>query len=123
VVGFYEYYLSKNLFQLKLLFSDLEEEELKTGIRARLYRTQFGILTEYHAYYASRCVFGTENVFRNKSQDKIGVDYSIFLNGEIYHIHIFIDTERSWKFRKIKSVSKNVDSLTGIHVNLLPKSG
>lgn len=115
---FYEYYLSKNLFQVKLLFSDTEEEELKKGIRARLYRTQFGILTEYHAYYASRCIFGAENVFRNKSHDKIGVDYSIILSSEVYHIHIFVDTERSWRFRKIKSEFKNVDSLSGIHVNL-----
>ncbi len=115
---FYEYYLSKNLSQIKLLFSDLEEEELKKGIRARLYRTQFGILTEYHAYYASRCIFGADNVFRDKSQDKIGVDYSITLNDKIYHIHIFVDTKRSWKFRKIKSEFKNADSLHGIHVNL-----
>ena len=115
---FYEYYLSENLPRLSLLFPDFEEEELKKGVKARLYRTQFGILTEYHAYFASRCIFGPENVSRNQAQDKIGVDYSIFLNGETYHVHIFVDTERSWKFRKIKSEFKNADSLSGIHVNL-----
>lgn len=115
---FYEYYLEKNLSQLKQLFTDVKEEELKKGIRARLYRTQFGILTEYHAYFASRCVFGAAQVFRNTSYDKIGVDYSISSGEKVYHMHVFVDTVRAWKFRKFKSKCKNVDSLSGIHVNL-----
>ncbi len=115
---FYEYYLSKYLPQLRILYPKMAESELKLGIKARLYRTQFGILTEYHAYYASRCIFGIGNVYRHKLNDKIGVDYSITLGSHIYHVHVFVETDRAWKYRSFKHNNKNGDHLPGIHVDL-----
>ncbi len=88
------------------------------GLKARLYRTQFGFLTEYHAYFIAKIVFGESNVTRDVKLDKIGVDFQIYFENNSYNIHIFVDTERSWYYRNKKSKDKNVDDYYGIHVNL-----
>ena len=119
---FFHYYTNHNLKQLqefkKANYPNMGKEEFLNGIRARLYRTQFGFLTEYHAYLLSKKVFGEQNVKRDFSMDRNGVDFQIFYNGNTYNIHIFVDSPRSWYYRNIKSAYRNVDSEPGIHVNL-----
>jgi hypothetical protein len=115
---FYEYYLINNQSLLRQSFPHMAWEQLCQGLEARLYRTQFGMLTEYHAYYLSQEVFGASNVIRNVALDKIGVDFQIIFNNKNYNIHIFVDTERAWSYRKYKVQHKQGNSVTGIHVNL-----
>jgi hypothetical protein len=50
--------------------------------------------------------------------DRLGVDFSIRYEEQVYHIHIFVDSPRAWHYRHIKSVQKKVDQLAGNHVNL-----
>lgn len=108
--AFYEYYLAQNEVELKQKFSNISWEDLKKGLEARLYRTQFGMLTEYHAYFLCKNVFGENNVVRNADLDRIGVDFQLFFNNEWYNIHIFVDTD--------KVQYKQSNSVKGLHINL-----
>jgi hypothetical protein len=115
---FFTFYLERYDKELKIECKDNNWEDFTKGLKARLYRTQFGFLTEYHAFLIAKLLFGDEKVNRSVTLDKKGVDFQIFYNKEIYNIHIFVDTERAWYFRKIKSKYKNVEQEEGIHVNL-----
>jgi len=115
---FYEYYLAQNEGELRQKFSTISWEDLKKGLEARLYRTQFGMLTEYHAYFLCKNFFGERNVLRNSDLDRIGVDFQVFFNNEWYNIHIFVDTDRAWEYRKFKVQYKQSNSVKGLHINL-----
>ncbi len=115
---FYEFYLLENEHLLKETFTNVDWEEFKKGLEARLYRTQFGLLTEYHAYFACRCIFGKEHLKRNKELDTMGVDFQLIYKNQTYNIHIFVDTPRAWAFRRFKTENKSVEKTIGWHVNL-----
>lgn len=115
---FFNYYLKKHIEELKKMRGQNDLEEFKNGLRARLYRTQFGFLTEYHAFFVAKLVFGDCNVTRNPALDKAGVDFQIFYMDKKFNIHIFVDTERGWYYRNFKSKFKSVEKEEGIHVNL-----
>lgn len=119
---FLKYYVRQNLDLLHEFkdanYPNMSKDEFLNGIRARLYRTQFGYLTEYHAFLLSKKVFGDHNVTRDFSKDRIGVDFQITHLGVLYNIHIFVDSPRSWHYRTIKSTYRNVESEPGVHVNL-----
>lgn len=115
---FLQHYLALHGATIINRFGFKSSDEFLPGLRARLYRTQFGFLTEYHAFLLSAVFFGNENVFRSVELDKAGVDFQINLDNRRYNIHIFVDTDRSWSYRNYKSRNKNVDSLPGIHVSL-----
>lgn len=116
--SFFDLYWSKHQALLKDRFSTLNRQELLRGLRARLYRTQCGILTEYQAYLGAQVIFGNENVHRSIELDQTGIDFSITHQEHAYHIHIFVDTKRAWDFRKYKSAYKQVERAEGIHVDL-----
>lgn len=111
--AFYSLYLEKHEKALKA-FPNFSEK----GLRARLYRTQFGILTEYHAFWACKCIFGIDAVRRDTHWDSAGVDFRIYFQGKIYNVHIFVDTPRAWEYRKYKTAHKKVEQMEGIHLNL-----
>lgn len=115
--AFFQLYVEKNQRLLQHTFPQLDEQQLLQGLRARLYRTQCGILTEYQAFLAAQVVFGAEHVRRSLSLDQAGVDFTIAHQQLAYHIHIFVDTQRAWQYRKYKSTHKRVDAMPGIHVN------
>jgi hypothetical protein len=115
---FFELYTTLFEQQLAANFNITDWTQFGNGLQARLYRTQFGFLTEYHAYYLAMHIFGITNVFRSTLLDKKGVDFQINYMNALYNIHIFVDTPRAWAFRNIKSTTKSVDSEHGIHVNL-----
>ncbi len=115
---FFRHYLSLHGETIRRTFRYEKEEDFIPGLKARLYRTQFGFLTEYHAFLLSAVFFGSENVHRSVALDRAGVDFQVRLNGKTYNIHIFVDTERSWKYRRIKSEERGVDGMPGMHVNL-----
>lgn len=118
---FFKLYIEENKFELNSFknqhYSNMSKNDFLHGIRARLYRTQFGFLTEYHAFLLCKKVFGDSLVTRDFSLDRIGVDFQINFNETIYNIHIFVDTERGWYYRNIKSRYRNVEQAAGIHVN------
>ncbi|GAB4333933.1 MAG: TaqI family restriction endonuclease [Flammeovirgaceae bacterium] len=116
--AFYEYYVSQNEGELKQKFSNISWEDLKKGLEARLYRTQFGMLTEYHAYFLCKNIFGENNVIRNADLDRIGVDFQLLFNNEWYNIHIFVDTNRAWEYRRFKAQNKQSNVVKGLHINL-----
>ena len=113
---FYLYYVQKFSEQLIRKFNPTNIENFRLGLKARLYRTQFGFLTEYQAFLLAKEIFG--DVVRDIALDKRGVDFQITYNGKKYNIHIFVDTSRSWFYRNFKSQHKHVESVEGIHVNL-----
>jgi hypothetical protein len=115
---FYKYYLHRYSAELKALANDMPWDDFCQGLKARLYRTQFGLLTEYHAFFACQCIFGMQAVSRDPELDRLGVDFSISFAQQPYHIHIFVDNQRAWSFRNYKSASKLVNTLPGVHVNL-----
>ena len=115
---FFEYYFDRHKEEIRKRFSFPDYDSFSKGLRARLYRTQFGFLTEYHAFFLSSILFGADNVVRSAELDLAGVDFQIKLNQQSYNIHIFVDTPRAWSYRTYKSKYKQVDKLPGIHVNL-----
>ena len=76
---FFIYYYKKYNKELKTISSDNGWNEFTVGLRARLYRTQVGFLTEYHAFYLSKLIFGDERVVRSISLDKRGVDFQCII--------------------------------------------
>ncbi len=115
---FYYYYFDQYKDIIKNEFGFTDDALFEKGLWARLYRTQFGFLTEYHAFYLCSDFFGKEKLNRSVELDKAGVDFQLMVNDKIFNIHIFVDTPRAWSFRKYKSTHKNVNSLQGVHVNL-----
>ncbi len=116
--AFLHLYLEKYHDLLQQKFPHLSEQQLYDGLKARLYRTQCGILTEYQAYLGTQVIFGVENVKRSIALDRAGVDFTITHQDKDYHIHIFVDTQRAWHFREYKTQYKRVEKTPGIHVNL-----
>lgn len=114
---FFEYYVRKHGDLIKKTFKNWETKEFSIGLEARLYRTLSGLLTEYHAFLVAQKVFGEKNVIRDPIADKMGVDFVIKYKKKVYNIHIFIDSEQSWKFRLFKSHNKRAEQLDGFHVN------
>ncbi len=115
---FFNYYTGLHQEEVRRRYGFNSYEDFLPGLKARLYRTQFGLLTEYHAYHLCKDFFGQDNVRRSMNQDRTGVDFQLRINGAVYNIHIFIDTPRSWAYRRFKSRKKSADSAGGIHVNL-----
>lgn len=115
---FYYYYFDQYKDVIKKEFGFTDDALFEKGLWARLYRTQIGFLTEYHAFHLCSDFFGKEKLKRSVELDKAGVDFQLSLNDKIFNIHIFVDTPRALSFRKYKSQHKNVNSLQGIHVNL-----
>lgn len=115
---FYKYYSEKFGEAIKKEFGFTNDAEFSEGLRARLYRTQFGFLTEYHAYFLSCFLFGEQNVIRSSALDVAGVDFQIKIENADYNIHIFVDSQRAWEYRNFKSQHKQVNNWQGIHVNL-----
>jgi hypothetical protein len=116
--AFFDYYFNQHKDEIKNRFGFSNYESFADGLRARLYRTQFGFLTEYHAFFLSAALFGEKNVTRNTELDLAGVDFQVHLHDKLYNIHIFIDSKRAWDYRNYKSAHKQVNILPGIHVNL-----
>lgn len=115
---FNDYYFERYKDAIKQQFGYPDYQHFAEGLKARLYRTQFGFLTEYHAFFLASVLFGEENVRRGTQLDLAGVDFEIRLEQLVYNMHIFVDSPRAWAFRNYKSKFKQVNSLPGIHVNL-----
>ncbi len=116
--AFFHHYMGVHEEKLKRKFKHIPWHDLLEGLKARLYRTQFGILTEYHAYYLAQHIFGEQHVSRNTHADKKGVDFQLLFSDKIYNIHIFVDTPRAWVYRNYKSTHKRSNIVEGVHVNL-----
>ena len=71
-----------------------------------------------HAYFLCQDFFGENNVVRSANLDKLGVDFQVYLDEQCYNIHIFVDTERAWHFRREKAKYKQGNKIAGLHVNL-----
>ena len=100
-------------------------KDFKAHLAARLYRTQFGFYTEYHAVILSSIVFSEAGLIveRSSDMDKIGVDFTVNGLDIPYHIHIFVDSPRAWEFRHFKRENKSSNHVTGYHVNFPYKIG
>lgn len=85
-------------------------------LAARLYRTQFGFLTEYHAAILADAVFAEHGctVRRSPEMDRLGVDFTVDGLDTPYHIHIFVDSERAWSFRQDKRIQKASNHVLGV---------
>lgn len=114
---FFKYYIDKHKEELLPLVSKYWRMELLRWLEARLYRTQFWFLTEYHAYFKCLTIFPEGSVIRDPKLDKKWVDFQIIYNNELYNIHVFVDTERAWDFREFKRKNKHVDDFPWTHVN------
>lgn len=93
--------------------------EFKSHLAARLYRTQFGFYTEYHAVILSSIIFAEAGLIveRSSAMDRLGVDFTVSGLDVSYHIHIFVDSPRAWQFRQFKKKNKASNKVDGCHVN------
>lgn len=120
--AFRRLYTEKHRQRLEILrqkcYNGISVDEFWLGVKARLYRTFLGFLTEYHAYFMAVEVFGEQRVKRGVEIDKLGVDFQVLHSGDTYNIHVFVDTPRAWEYRMKKMKGKSSDRMSGIHVNL-----
>ena len=112
---FYVAYLDQFMSRLQEFCGEQNRAEFLGGLKARLYRTMVGFLTEYHAYFLCREFF--PRVIRSTKLDMKGVDFQIMEDDLIYNIHIYVDTPRANQFRKLKEEKKGSYSLEGRHIN------
>ena len=119
---FVQLYWQENQDQLKRTF----HQQINTlgftfqqHLAARLYRTQFGFLTEYHAAILADAIFAEHGcmVDRSPEMDRLGVDFTVNGLDMPYHIHIFVDTERSWAYRQYKRTQKASNHVFGCHID------
>jgi len=94
----------------------MTKEDYIKGVKARIYRSYFGFLTEYNSFLKILKVFGKDAVTRSVRNDCMGVDITVKYNNEVYHIHIFVDTPISRKYVDNKINKKCNTMLEGIHV-------
>jgi hypothetical protein len=96
-------------------------ESAKRHLEARLYRTLFGFLTEYHAVLliGLRFTLSGYTVLRGSDLDRLGVDCQIRETSSnlVYNIHIFIDSPRAKRYRSGKLVFKGSNKIDGIHID------
>jgi hypothetical protein len=121
---FFEEYWRQNEKKLREKFHKiftLLGEQTKRHLEARLYRTLFGYLTEYHAVMLIGYKFSPLDyaVFRGSELDRVGVDCQIREpNGDsLYNIHIFVDSKRARQYRSGKLAFKASNKLEGIHID------
>lgn len=117
-------YLEKYKNKLYLEFSPIIKslgKDFHKHLQARLYRTQFGFLTEYHAVILLATVFVPQGylIFRSSTLDRLGVDCIIFdpTFKEKYNIHIFVESKRAKFYREKKRNMKHSNKLSGIHID------
>lgn len=84
------------------------------GLRARIYRTWASIVTQIHAGYVAREVFGSENVRMSTELDHKGADLQIKYNGSIVNVQIKKET----KSREVRIQKSSKSKLPGIQVDL-----
>ena len=85
---FYYYYFDQYKDVIKKEFGFTDEVTFEKGLWARLYRTQFGFLTEYHAFYLCSEFFGKEKLNRSVELDKAGVDFQLMVDDIVFNVHI-----------------------------------
>ena len=115
-------YYEENHLELEARFSaDIERlgNDFYKHLAARLYRTQFGFYTEYHAVILADKVFSAAGyvVERSTAMDAKGVDFTVLGFSLPCHIHIFVDSPRAWGYRDFKRLNKASNSVSGCHVN------
>jgi hypothetical protein len=121
---FFEEYWKLNETKLKKEFPQIFAtlgEQTKRHLEARLYRTLFGYLTEYHAVMLIGYKFSPLGyaVFRGSELDRVGVDCQIREPNEesLYNIHIFVDSDRARQYRSGKLAFKASNKLEGVHID------
>ena len=119
---FYNAYTQTNAHNLNefrnQVYPNMPWKDFRKGLKARIYRTFCGFLTESTAFSLIKTILEPKIISRNIEEDKLGVDFRIFYKENIFNIHIFIDKQRSKEFKKIKSEERNVDSMKGYHIDL-----
>jgi hypothetical protein len=96
----------------------LTEEEFNDGLKARMYRTVFGVLTENSAVLVSKKAFGNEAIIRSIEDDCKGVDFTIYYKDIPFRIHIHKDSYNARQRVKEKILYKKSLGMDGIHVYL-----
>jgi hypothetical protein len=121
---FFEEYWRLNEIKLREHFHQkflLLGKEAKRHLEARLYRTLFGFLTEYHAVMLIGHKFSPLGyaVVRGSDLDRVGVDCQIreAVSELLYNIHIFVDSARANRYRSGKLAFKSSNKLEGIHID------
>ena len=67
---FYEYYIKNHKDKLRIFIEKFWKDEFLRWLEARLYRTQFWFLTEYHAYFKCLSIFPEWSVLRKTKQTR-----------------------------------------------------
>ena len=100
------------------LTEGLSDDQLRAGVRARLYRTLCGMYTELHAYLLCAQALGEDKVIRSAALDRAGVDFQLSLAGKVANVHVFRKSARAEAALRAKLSDKGGARLEGLHVCL-----
>lgn len=79
------------------------------GLKARIYRTWTGLITQIHAGYVAENVFGKGSVSMSRELDSMGADIQVEYRGHIINYQIKKESYSGVKSAKPEKISKDLE--------------
>ena len=113
---FYKEYLNTYKTELEIFRQKITmcEKCFYRGLPARTYRTWAGIITQIHAGYAAKSVFGNDSVSMSEELDHQGADFQVNYLGKILNYQV---KKRSFS-REVRQEKKSGKKIKGQFVDI-----
>ncbi len=107
---FYEIYLKEKKKLLEEFRKDIGMCKVcfYKGLKARIYRTWTGLITQIHAGYVAESVFGKGSVFMSRELDSMGADIQVKYKNKIINYQVKKESYSGVKSGKPEKVSKKL---------------
>jgi hypothetical protein len=81
------------------------------GIKARIYRTWTGLITQIHAGYVAQKVFGENSVYMSRELDSMGADIQVRYKSNVINYQVKKESYSGVKSGKPEKVSKELEGV------------
>jgi hypothetical protein len=107
---FYDIYLQekKKLLEEFRKHTEMCKDCFYKGLKARIYRTWTGLITQIHAGYVAESVFGTGSVNMSRELDSMGADIQVEYQGHVINYQVKKESYSGVKSAKPERVSKDL---------------
>jgi len=108
---FYEIYLKekKKLLELFRKYVGMCPNCFYKGLKARIYRTWAGLITQIHGGYVAESVFGKGNVYMSRELDSMGADIQVRYKGQIINYQVKKKSYSGVKSGKPEKIDKKLE--------------
>lgn len=121
---FYEIYLKEKKILLEVFRKHVEmcEKCFYKGLKARIYRTWAGLITQIHGGYVAQTVFGEKNVFMSRKLDSMGADIQVRYKDMVINYQVKKESFSGVKSGKPERISKELDGTPEVLYYEVPNS-